>query len=228
MKKLLLAVGLIITLASNKALSQISRSFILPDIEKNIDIDIDLYKSGVYEIGTSEYITDDMLGGCYISYGNYTLENENLILTDIYNGLKMQFEYHTNYIFSKQTFKCISNKKIYSDGFELYNSPGSSYNEIKPLEEDRLENKQLNSNEYSLLPGIYKNNDDFCLTIQSNKKYIFKYKKMILSEGVWDRKGNELNLFDEILNHTFYVIIKDKVIVSKILPISKNCIFYKK
>ena len=228
MKKLLVTVGLIIALASNKVLSQISRSFRFPDIEKNIDIDIDLYKNGVYEISTSEYLTDDILGGCFFSYGNYTLKNEILILSDEYNGLKMQFEYHTNFIFSKQTFKCMSNKKIYTDGFELYNSPGSSYNEIKPLELDRLENMQLNKNEYSLFPGIYENKDDFCLTIQSNKKYNFKYKKLIISEGVWDRKGNELNLFDEILNHTFYVIIKDKVLVSKILPISKNSIFYKK
>jgi hypothetical protein len=56
------------------------------------------------------------------------------------------------------------------------------------------------------------------LSIQEDHRYTLYYKKVLLLQGTWSRNGNELALYDESLQHTFYALIGDEKLISKYLP----------
>ncbi len=54
-------------------------------------------------------------------------------------------------------------------------------------------------------------------------------QRINLSEGVWNKKGNLLILFDSSIKAPFYILISEKYLISKLLPTDYNgCTFVKK
>lgn len=216
MKALLILIS--ISMYSNVILSQVSGVFSLSEVEKNIDCNIYLYHNGVYEILIEEQETDDILLKVLVSYGNYTLSNGNITLSDNYNGYKMVFGYQDDFIVAKKIFKWLVNRKFIKSDFQIWDKPGFTKNKIRSLNHDRLNFKQVHKDVYPLDFGVYESKQGFRLNIQQNNKYKFEYKGISLSEGVWNRKENELVLLDATLKYSFYVLIDEKVLISKFLP----------
>ena len=192
--------------------------FSIHEIEKNIDCDIYFYQSGVYELMLSEFLSDDVLLSILISYGHYTIRDGDFELIDNYNGHKMLFTCHSDYIIAKKIYPAMLNKKFVKSNFKIWDKPSYTKMKIMPLNQERLKHKQEEKEENPLPYGIFKSEWGFGLNLQSNYKYTLEYKKIILSKGTWNRVGNELRLQDSVLNHSFYIMIGKNVLLSKFLP----------
>jgi hypothetical protein len=83
------------------------------------------------------------------------------------------------------------------------------------------EHKSYNISHNKLIPlylGVYEDGQGYKLSIQQNNKYKLEFKNIILSEGKWCRNTNELELKDINLRCSFYLLINNKKLVSKLLP----------
>jgi hypothetical protein len=208
---------------------QISSVYSLDNISGgSSDCCIYFYKNGVYEIFIEEQETDDLISVLIISYGNYTYENRHLILYDLYNGYQMRFIYRDSYIVSIRAFKCLLNKKFLKNNFQIWDDPDSTYNFAKNVKQKREEFKQMHKVEYTFKTGIYEADNGFTLTIKSENQYLFCYNGIILSEGKWDRDGNELVLADSDLQYTFYILIEKEFLKCLILPGEHNIFTFHK
>ena len=56
------------------------------------------------------------------------------------------------------------------------------------------------------------------LNIQENFQYTLHYNRILILQGTWKRSGNELALYDESLQHSFYLLIGQDGLISKYLP----------
>lgn len=97
------------------------------------------------------------------------------------------------------------------------------------LQEERKNYKNAHVTFTPLIFGVFENEQGFKLNIQQNNKYKLEFKNIILSEGEWHRDDNVIELKDLNLKHSFYILIKDKILISKLLPGDyKGCSLIKK
>ena len=83
------------------------------------------------------------------------------------------------------------------------------------------ERKSYNISHNKLIPlylGAFEGGQGYKLSIQQNNKYKLEFKNIVLSEGKWCRNTNELELKDINLRCSFYLLINNKKLVSKLLP----------
>jgi len=210
-------------------LSQLSAVYSLDNVSGNsTDCCIYLYKNGVYEIVLEEQETVDLISNSQISYGNYTCENKQINLFDLYNGYQMRFILRDDYIVSIRSFKWLLNRKFLKRDFQIYDDPDSTYLKEKKVEQRRKEFKQICNVEYPMKMGIYKTIYGFTLNIKCDRQYVFEYHGIILSEGTWSRNGNELVLVDTVLQYSFFVFIEKEGLNCLILPGNYNGFVYHK
>ena len=65
---------------------------------------------------------------------------------------------------------------------------------------------------------IFETGLDYEINIMRNGRYVLQYKRIAISEGTWERKENEIVLFDENLQHNFYLLISNRSLISMYLP----------
>ncbi|MDR1602477.1 MAG: hypothetical protein LBS42_08625, partial [Tannerella sp.] len=77
---------------------------------------------------------------------------------------------------------------------------------------------------FPLRKGIYRSEgfgdarNCYRLNIREENNYSLHYKDILLPEGKWQRDKNVLALYDVHLQHSFYLLIDEKGLVSKYLP----------
>lgn len=196
-----------------------SAIFSMEEIGKDIDCDIYFYQSGVYEVILRDYLTDDMPLSIMLSYGNYKIRSRDIELTDKYNGHKMLFTKNNAFsITAKIFYPGMLNKKFEKSTFEIYDKPSYTKRKIIPLNQARIKHKLMGKEENPLICGTLKSEWGLSLNLQSNFNYILEYKGIILSKGKWNREANELLLKDDVLSHSFYILIGKNELVSRFLP----------
>jgi hypothetical protein len=209
----------ILILFSNTVLSQISGVYSLNNADaKDIICDVYLYQTGVYEIILEEKETDDLIFNLLMSYGNYKLHNNELVLYDDFNGFKMYFKFDKDFIIPKKTFHFLSDNKLIKSSFQIWDKPSFTKAAFETLSQTKTEFNRSNKVENLLNCGIYVNEQGFSLYILQNKEYKLEFKNIILSKGMWSRDRNELVLFDITLKHKFFILIGEKVLISKLFP----------
>lgn len=213
------------------AQSQITGIYSIDRFVENLECNIYFFKSGSYYIELTENVTSDINESLILSYGKFSLTNNEITLIDKVQDYKMQLTIDNNTLIVKRAFGFILNRR-----FVYYNIITSSEPKFLSSNLDahmlKVERKSFSKTHLTLAPlnfGIFENEQGFKLNIQKNNKYKLEFKNIILSEGEWRRDDNELKLKDINLNHSFYVLINDKMLISKLLPGDyKGCSLIKK
>jgi len=230
MKTITLIISMIIT-SIGFAQIQITGIYSIDRYTENLECNIYFFKSGSYYIELSENITSDINESLVLSYGNFSLTNNEVTLIDKVHNYKMQLVVDNKTLIAKQAFGFIKNKRFVYYSSITNSEPKflSSNKEALMLQEKR---KSCMKAFITLAPlnfGVFENEQGFKLNIQQNNKYKLEFKNIILSEGEWLRDDNELELKDLNLKHSFYVLINDKMLTSKLLPGDyKGCSLIKK
>lgn len=219
MKHKILIIFLTISL-SGFSQNNIFGIYSIENLTEKVDFNIYLFKNGNYYIEFSENVTDDIISSLVLSYGDYTIINNMITLTDKTLNFKMQFIIENNTLTVIQGFVFMERqKKIF-----ISNDPGNEMEinycniNINLIQKER---EQYNNSHTVLVPldfGIFENEQGYKLYIYPNNKYVLEFKNIKLSEGEWKRDNNLLNLLDLSLYFTFYVLIKDNILISKLLP----------
>lgn len=218
---------------SGFAQSQISSIYSFNNKDKNIDYYICFYKDGSYLIEISKNVTLDIIEVFVLSDGYYLIKDNIVIFTDRIHGYKMEMVLNKNELIVKKSFNFLINKKfIY---YEKNMKSKYHYNtcNINTLKLERNVYKTQNNDLHSLEYGTYESAQGFKLDIfqsdiilQLDNQYQLYFKDVMISNGTWNRVENELVLYDTTLNHQFYLLIGDKVLISKLLPgdYSEGCL----
>lgn len=168
------------------------------------------------------------------SYGKYDYKDEKIILTDEANGFTMQLRLlSTGKIMIEKGFSFLKDKSF---SREIYNNENDYLTTDITIEKQKQErNIYLKSHKrpYPVHYGIYESENNtfqdkeknihltglgYEIQLKKENKYTLHFKQILISEGIWNRNGNELSLFDETLQHSFYLLITDKGLISKYLP----------
>jgi hypothetical protein len=192
-------------------------------LRTSISIYLEIYQNNVYKIVMTDIIQDREI--VYdISFGNYKVINNILYLYDTYNKYEMQYliknkklipQRALNFLLGKP-FKRYTNQDLESNTYDK--TPYTSLNKSRANFAKSHKSKAL------LYYGTYGSVDDFNFVILSNHKYTMKFDNMVISEGSWKRKGNELICYDTNLKHNFYLSIGEKLIINRFFPcLYDNC-----
>jgi len=214
-KKIILLIFFV--LGFNSAFSQISKVYTYDTISNKVDCNIFFYKEGVYEVTLEDY-TDENPYLIILSFGQYTIQDDKIVLFDKYNEFKMQFVLKDSFIVGHKTYKWLKDKKMQKSYFEIYDKPFFQKANFKNLAESRSQFAKQNINQNDFYLGTYKMQMDYILNFNSCASYQFKYKEIIISEGTWKRKGNELILKDIEIETPFYILIGKETLINKMLP----------
>jgi hypothetical protein len=205
--------------------AQISGSYIAKNFNNKIDYRIIFLRNGCYYIELPEQITHDIILSLVTSYGSYTFNNKEIFLNDEAHGFKMQlllFENKTLKV--KKGFVFLENRYL---GFYSNNHETDCMNsKISPSKQQEEREKYNQSHEavFPLRKGIYRSEgygdalNCYRLNIREENGYSLHYKDILLSEGKWQRDKNVLELCDVHLQHSFYLLIDEKGLISKYLP----------
>jgi TonB family protein len=125
------------------------------------------------------------------------------------------------------TFLLYQTFKLYGITYEPAESILSNYSSIR-IRQERENYKKSHPDQYKLYYSQY-SNGDYIIDIQKEYRYILRYRQLIISEGIWKKKGNELLLFDNSLQYMFTILIGKEGLIGKYLPGNfNNLILYKK
>jgi len=230
MKIITLIISMIIS-TIGFAQSQITGIYSINSFAENLECNIYFFKTGSYYIELSENVTSDINESLVLSYGKFSLTNNEVTLIDKVHNYKMQFVVDNKTLIVKQAFGFIINKRFVYYNCITNSEPKflSSNIDALMLQEERKKYKKAHVTLAPLNFGVFDNEQGFKLNIQQNNKYKLEFKNIILSEGEWRRDGNELKLKDLDLKHSFYILINDKMLISKLLPGDyKGCSLIKK
>jgi hypothetical protein len=125
------------------------------------------------------------------------------------------------------TFLLYQTFKLYGITYKPEESIPSGYSSIR-IRQERENYKKSHPNQYKLYYSQY-SNGDYIIDIQKEYKYVLRYRQLIISEGIWEKKGNELLLFDNSLQCMFTILIGKEGLIGKYLPGNfNNLILYEK
>jgi len=205
-------------LISGQIHSQISGVYYLA-INKQ-DCYITIFNNGKYYIDINESVTSDIILGMTLTYGTYTINKDQITLTDNMHNFKMKFLYVNNSIEVKQSFKFLLNKKFVFREANNESEPDFLINrvDIVKIKKERIEYNKTNSIPIVFNIGTYDDGRDFVLYLEKDTTYRLAYRWNIISEGNWSRDGNVLELFDTSLQCPFYLFIDISGLNGKYLP----------
>ncbi len=199
---------------------QLPGVYSIPNFNDKVECNLFLYSSNHYYLELSEFITSDIIESLVISYGSYYLKLNELILLDKVHNFRMSLTINHKTLTMKHSFKWLTDKQFVINSRDIDTEPEFivSKSDASTIKLERLNYNCSHNHEFLMNFGIYRNTSGLSLNIQANKKYIYKYQEFILSSGIWNRKGNELELIDSTLKHSFYVLISEGALFSKLLP----------
>lgn len=226
MKNIILSVLLLCQLSSSENTFQISGVYSC-DIKSSIfnTCVIVFFKTNEYyiEFENEPQKGSDDIGYFPFSYGIYKASHDTILLIDKINNYKIVLKKYSNSLKVIQSFKWMQ-----SCEFSHSLSPSSNWINSKVIYKDKtlkiLQKKKtfkktgsqfIKSNLHS---GKYSNESGYKLEL-NNKNYKFTILGFILSEGMWEKRSNNLILRDSNLKAVFkLLIINDHKLISSYLP----------
>ncbi len=210
---------------------QITGVYSIERFDENLDCNIYFFKSGSYYIELSENVTSDIIESLVLSYGIISVTDNELTLIDQVHKYKIKLVVENNSLKVVQGFGFLLDKPFLYYNIITTSEPKfiSSNTNSLHLQEERERFKKAHLTLALLNFGLFENEQGFKLKIGQDNKYKLEFKNIIISEGEWLRFDNELEFKDIYLNHSFYALINEKVIISKLLPGDyKGCSLFKK
>jgi hypothetical protein len=182
-----------------------------------------------YEISFTKHITEDFIVASIFSSGNYTKNDNLLILKDDKCGFEMIFRKEDSIILPEN--KCpifLADKRLI-----LFLHSATLHEELDKLEQDydiKSTNNQseildIDTSEKKINCGRYSNYNWTSIHINKDGSYVIRGEFYKISEGKWKEKGNIIEFYDEYLKFTFKGI---KLVDNRIqitLPESRKNIF---
>jgi hypothetical protein len=195
------------------------------DLYKKVQYYISFFNDGQYYMDMMEDVTTDILDKRTISIGHYSIEGKEVCLKDKVHNFQMKLIIVNDSLKMEKSF-CFMNNKTF--GFKSSYVDTIALNWLKDcdsvsINRDRAEYKIQNQKKYPLVIGDYSSEKRFRvfyyqLTINRDSTYILSFKDVLISEGTWNREGVELVLYDACLKHRFYLLIRRRSLISKLLP----------
>lgn len=218
MKSIILIIGIMVS-TIGFAQNEISGFYSLSGFDGNVDCNIFLYKNGSYFLELSENVTDDIVESLALSYGKFSLTNNEVTLIDKIHNYKMRLVLENKTLKVKQAFSFLISKRFFLHDNSIIDETEFISPNINAFMLQK-ERKSYNISHNKLIPlclGVYEDGQGYKLSIQQNNKYKLEFKNIVLSEGKWCRNTNELELKDINLRCSFYLLIDNKKLVSKLL-----------
>ena len=219
MKIIILIIGIMVS-TIGFAQNEISGFYSIGRVARGIDCNLYLYNNGNYYIELSEFLSNDIVFAVVLSYGKFSLVNKEVMLVDEIHNFKIRLVVDNKALIAKQAFSFLVNKRFIRNDYVYMEDYGSYRSDVNPLLVQK-EHKSYNISHNKLIPlclGVYEDGQGYKLSIQQNNKYKLEFKNIVLSEGKWCRNTNELELKDINLRCSFYLLIDNKKLVSKLLP----------
>lgn len=200
--------------------AQLVGIYSIPDFDNKVECNLFLYSTNNYFLELSESLTTDIVHSMVISYGSYSVHNNELILLDKVHNYKICLARNHDTLTTKRSFKLLNDMQFILISRDLDAEPLfiSSRLDRSTFVQDRLKYRYSINHEFNLKFGIYRSKDGLSLFLLPNNRYVYKYREITISEGTWNRNRNELELIDSALNHPFYVLIGEEILLSKLLP----------
>lgn len=161
----------------------------------------------------------------YLSIGFYTEHRNYIILKDSENGMKIRLKkiskdtLQTNnefFLFLKK--KKLSYETISFDA-EKYCSEETSFYSDSITEYPNTDYSDTTVHETEFPIGIFTcDNNDLFLQLNKDSSYRYYVCGLLLSEGIWEQKGQRMDLHDKHLKHTFHGKITNQGIWSGYWP----------
>jgi TonB family protein len=186
-------------------------------LENSLEYDIDFYSNGNYKISISEQVVPNVKDITILSSGRYTMKRNLISLFDSCIGFQIQCERKGNKLKVIKGFPFMLQHllNLYGNTFDSIDIRCNT--ESMQIQNERNKYKQTHPDKYPLYYSRYANGS-YVLEIKKGNKYTLVFKGLLLAEGIWKRHGNELSLFDESIQHTFYVLISEEGLTGKYLP----------
>lgn len=212
----------LMSLISKMTIAQTNYVYSSIDTNSSTILGIYFYNDGCFEIIMQKNISSDIISVYLLSYGNYTINQNKIVCTDLYNDFNMQFDYMGDTIVPLICFDGFLKKNFIRESRYVYNQPFFQKIHIQSIEQSRLTHNKCYKYENTLYNGVFADSEGFKLEIQKNNMYKFSFDGFLLLKGIWKRKENELVLYNSTLNHSFYILVGETVLISKILPGAYN------
>lgn len=187
--------------------------------QKDLSFNVHFFENGEYCAEISSQETDDIVYTMAVSFGQFLVNDELIVMTDALHDFQMQFLIVGDTLFVKKGFGFMKGKKLYCLGRTSMDDV-----HIKDLNKDSLrqerelyevQHKELYELAFGKYKGMYWDCD---LSINENHTYVFEFRECQISKGTWERKGNILNLHDPILDCHSYLLVGEKdSVISKVL-----------
>ena len=171
---------------------------------------------GRYFIDISETF-DDIVESTVLSYGNYIVLNDSIALIDELHGFTSVLQKDGDSIRVKRSFAFMIGKSFVFDYFSEELLIKENTDSLRLQSERALYNNQ-SKDKHTLLLGKHKSDWGYELLLQGKNDFWLKYRDCLLLKGKWDRNGNILQLHDSTLDCSFYMLIGDNKLISKLLP----------
>jgi TonB family protein len=203
-------------------------------------LELDFRQNGDYYL-LLKYFEKENTDTLILSSGNFIVKDGNiLLLSDNIHGFSMQLQIVKK---TKKTssldYEQLMDAELYKEKIELKMEKGfvfmanrnfietGNYQE-KPVKvaltpqiqsQERESYLQSNQNkQFPLYNAVYESSNGYQLNIKEYNEYLLYHYNLLISDGIWARLGNKLILYDNALQHSFYLQITDKELISKYLP----------
>lgn len=186
-------------------------------VSDGMSCDLCIHKNGQYYLTMSEMISDDLEDVVLLSYGNYLVDADTLLLLDTNHAYTMKLlKKGTGFIVVSAL--CFLNNRFMSYWGEYDIAPPLPTISSAFIDYDMVEYNDRCERLFQVSIGNYVCEQGYELSLSAQSTYIIRYKGCALSKGQWKREGNILNLYDTSLDCTFHLLIGDGVLVSRFLP----------
>jgi len=208
---------------------------------------IDFFSNQDYMLDMSEKVLSDFIETYIVSVGKFYIKKNIITLIDHKWDFTMQAQIQNDgTIMFVSAFPFIQNQIFehfsYNNSVEYDDYLTFKYQYCFKIRiPSELKQQKLHQLFYGLYEDEYNTqyegtkffftHHSYELYINHNLEYTLKYKNLLVSKGTWSRDGNVLILFDENLQHSFYLIITEKGLKSRqYLPIfhSEDYMLYNK
>ena len=189
--------------------------------ERNLYCNIQISNSGEYMIDLTKIMTEDIVHGALVSYGNYIIRNDTIVMRDtildyslkaIEQSGNLQFITGFSYLLNRKIPKTHSTSYIDINFYCQY----PFYNHHTLI--NKLSQISCNTFGYpNIHPGSYYSTDYF-LRLNEDHSYCWNIMDLTISSGTWSQQGYVLTLVDTTLNQLFYAIVSMGELYSMLLP----------
>ena len=217
--KLVFLLVLLMPLIGRTQQSIIGNLFTADLEQKDLSFNVHFFENGEYCAEISSQETDDIVYTMVVSFGQFQVNDELIVMTDALQDFQMRLLIEGNTLFVQKGFGFMKDKKLHCWGKTSLDDV-----HIKALNKDNIrqerERYEVQQKElHKLTFGKYKGMDWDCdLAINENHTYVYEFRECQISKGTWERKGNILTLHDTSLDCYSYLLVgEEDRVISKVI-----------